>query len=187
MLRENSYGFSRVEAGTWGFLSSYDGDGPSKPVFVQRHQNSSLVVRDTLGFSSRLGSTIGTPLEVQCETQGPFPVATGILESLSIFKRSQASSPFEALNSVFLSSCQSDVRSPVEMRRGTRAFYRVSTGDSGIPSSCEMTVEPAFKSLQGNQALFRVRAPRCPLHLRQQTQGPSHIPIADRSLLLRWE
>ena len=35
--------------------------------------------------------------QVRQETQGPFPVATGILEFLSIFMRSQASSPFEAL------------------------------------------------------------------------------------------
>ena len=118
------------------------------------------------------------------ETQCCFPVATRMLGFLSIFKRSQASSPFEALNSAFLSSCQRDVRPPIEMWQGTRAFCRVSTRDSNILSSCEMKDEPAFKSLQGNQALFRVRASRCPLHLRQQIQGPSHIHIAERSLLL---
>ena len=67
------------------------------------------------------------------------------------------------------------------------AFSRVSTGNSDIPSSWEMKDKPAFKSLQGNLASFRVRASRCPFHLRQQTQGPSHIPIAERSLLLRCE
>ena len=35
---------------------------------------------------------IGMPLEVKQETQGPFPVDTGILRFLSIFKMSQASS-----------------------------------------------------------------------------------------------
>ena len=30
-----SHGLSQFEAGTWGFLLSYDGDGPSKLVFVQ--------------------------------------------------------------------------------------------------------------------------------------------------------
>ena len=84
-----------------------------------------------------------------------------------------------------LSRCQRDVRPPVEMRQGPRAFSMVSTGDSGIPSSCEMKDEPAFKPLQGNPAFFRVRASQSPFHLRQQTQGPSHIPIAERSLLLR--
>ena len=110
-------------------------------------------MRDTSVFSLRLGRVIGTPLEVRRETQGPFPVATGILIFLSIFKRSQASCPFEALNSACLSSCQRDVRPPVEIRLGTRAFSRISTGDSDIPS-CEMKDEPTFKSLQGNQDLF---------------------------------
>ena len=65
------------------------------------------------------------------------------------------------------------------------AFPRVSTEDLDIPSSWEMQDKPAFKSLQGNPALFRVRATRCPFNLKPQTQGPSHIPIAERSLLLR--
>ncbi len=78
-----------------------------------------------------------------------------------------------------------DVRPPVAMRWGTRSFSVVSTGDSDILSSWEMQDEPAFKSLQGYPALFRVRASRCPFHLRPQTQGPSHIPRAERSLLLR--
>ena len=72
----------------------------------------------------------------------------------------------------------------MEMRWGTRAFPRVSTGDSDIPSYCETEDEPAFKSLQGNQDLFRGRASQCPFHLRQHTQGLSHIPVADRSLVL---
>ena len=72
-----------------------------------------------------------------------------------------------------------DVRSPVQIRRGTRVFSRVSTGDSDIPSSCEMKDEPAFKPLQGNLTLFLVRPSRYPLNLRQQTQGPSHILIAE--------
>ena len=138
-----------------------------------------------MGFSSRLGRAIGTPLEVRQETQGPFPVATWILGFLSIFKRSQTSSPFEALNSAFLSSCQRDVGPPFEMRWGTKAFPRVSTGHSDIPSCCEIKDEPAFKTVQGNQDLFRVRASQCRFHLGQHTPGPSHIPIVDRSLLLR--
>ena len=67
-----------------------------------------LVAGDTSGFSQRLGSAIGTRLEGRCETQDPFPLATGILGFLSIFKRSQASSPFEALNSTCLSRFQRD-------------------------------------------------------------------------------
>ena len=72
----------------------------------------------------------------------------------------------------------------VEMRQGPRAVSRVSTGVSDIPISCEIKDEPSFKSLQGNPALFQLRASRYPLHLRQQTQGLTHIPIAERSFLL---
>ena len=65
------------------------------------------------------------------------------------------------------------------------SFSTVSSGDSGIPSSCEIKEEPAFKTLQGNPAFFRVRASLGPLHLRQQIPGPSHIPVDERRLLLR--
>ena len=74
---------------------------------------------------------------------------------------------------------------PVEMRRTPRAFSRVCTGDSDMPSSCEMKDEPEIKPLQGNRAFFLVRASRGPFHLRQKTQGPSHIPTAEGKLLLR--
>ena len=124
-------------------------------------------------------------LEVRRETKHPFLVGTVILGFLSIFKKSQALSSFEALKSAHLLRCQRDVTPFVQMRQGPRAFSRVSTGDSDIPSSCEMKDEPAFKPLQGNPAFFRVRASRCPFHLKQQTQGPSHILIAEGSLLLR--
>ena len=178
-------GFSRVVVGTWGIFSSYGGDGHSKLMFVQRCHDSCLAKRDTSGNSTRLGRAIQTLLDVRWETKRPFLVATVILGFLSIFNKSQASSPFEALNSVCLSWFQRDMRPPVQMRRGPRAFSRVSMGDSVIPSSCEMKDEPAFKPLQGNLAFFRVRASWCPLHFRQQTQGPSHIPIAEGSVLLR--
>ena len=71
------------------------------------------------------------------------------------------------------------------MRRGLTAFSSVSAGDSDILSSCEMKDKPAFKQLEGNLAFLRVRASRCPFHLRQQTQCPSNLPIAEGSLLLR--
>ena len=65
------------------------------------------------------------------------------------------------------------------------ALSRVSKGDSDIPSSCEMKHEPEFKPLQGAPAFFCVRVSRGPFHLRQKTQGPSHIPIAEGKLHLR--
>ena len=87
-------------------------------------------------------------------TQLHFLVGTVILGFLSIFKKCQASSPYEALNSVYLSKGQRDVRPPVQMRWTPRAFSRVSTGDSDMPSSCEMKDEPQFKPLLGNRAFF---------------------------------
>ena len=71
-------------------------------------------------------------LEVRRETKCPCLDVIVILGFLSMFKKSQASSPFEALKSTCLSRCQMDVRAPVQMRRGPRAFSRVSTGDSDI-------------------------------------------------------
>ena len=180
-----SHGFSPVAVGPWRIFSSYSGEGRSKLVFVQRCQDFCLFMRDTSGISTRRGRAIRTLLKVRPETECLFPVGTGILGFLSIFKKNEASSPFEALNSVCLSRCQRDVRPPVLMRQRARAFSRVSTGDSDIPSSCEMKDEPAFKPLQGNPAFFRIKAFRSPFHLRQQIQGPSHIRIAENSLLLR--
>ena len=81
------------------------------------------------------------------EAKCPLLIGTVILVFLSIFTKSQASSPFEALNSVHLSMCQKDVRPSIQKRLRTMAFSRVSTGDSDIPSSCEMKDEPAFKEL----------------------------------------
>ena len=81
-------------------------------------------------------------------------VSRKILGFLSIFKKSQASSPFEALNSMCLPRYERDVIPPVQMKWRPTAFSAVSTGDSDIPSSCEMKDEPEFKTLQGNQAFF---------------------------------
>ena len=100
---------------------------------------------DTSRIETRLGRTIRTLLEVRQETKAHFLVGRVILGFLSIFKKSQASSPLESLNSVCLSRYQSYVIPPIQMRRRTMAFSRVSTGDSDIPSSCEMKHEPELK------------------------------------------
>ena len=86
--------------------------------------------------------------------QATFIVSTEILGFLSIFKKSQASSPYEALNSLCLSRGQRYVRPSVQMRRTPTAFSRVSTEDSYMPSSCEMKDEPEFKPLLLNEAFF---------------------------------
>ena len=78
------------------------------------------------------------------ETEFHFLVGIVILGFFSIFKKSQASSPYEALNSVCLLKGQRDVRHPVQMSRTPMVFSRVSTEDSDMPSSCEMKDEPEF-------------------------------------------
>ena len=101
-----------------------------------------------------LGRKIQTLLEVSREAKRPLLVGRVILVFLSIFTKSQASSPFEALKSAHLSKSHIDVRPSVQKRLRTMAFSRVSTRDSDFPSSCEMKDEPAFKPLQGKPAFF---------------------------------
>ena len=101
-----------------------------------------------------LGKKVQTLLEVRREVKHPLLVRTVMLVFLSIFRKSQASSPIEALKSGHLSKSQMDVRPYLHKRLRTMAFSRVSTGDSDIHSSCEMKDEPAFKALQGKPAFF---------------------------------
>ena len=115
--RGKSHGFSRVAAGTWGIFSSYGRAGHSKFMFGQRRQDTCLVMRDTSGIYSRFGSAIRNLHKVRQETHVPFPVATVKLGFLSIFNKSQALSPFEALISMCISRCQRDMRPPVQRGR----------------------------------------------------------------------
>ena len=82
-----------------------------------------------------------------------------------------------------------DVRPPVQIRLGPRAFSRDCTEDSDIRLSCEMKDEPALKPLHGNPTFFQDTETRYTLHVRQQIQGPSHISTAEGRLILRclWE
>ena len=101
-----------------------------------------------------LGRKTQTLLEVSREATRPLFVGTDILVFLLIFTKSQASSTFEALKSAHLSKSQMDVRPSVQKRLRTMAFFRVSTRDSDIPSSCEMKNEPAFKPLHGKPVFY---------------------------------
>ena len=85
-----------------------------------------------------LGRKIHMLLDVSRESKLPLLVGRVFLVFLSIFSKSQASSPFEALNSADLSKSQMDVSPSVQKRLSTMAFSRVFTGDSDIPSSWEM-------------------------------------------------
>ena len=54
--RGKSHEFSRVAGGTWCIFSSYGGDGHLKLGFVRRSQDSCLVMTDTSGSETMLGS-----------------------------------------------------------------------------------------------------------------------------------
>ena len=96
--RGKSHEFSRVAPVTWCIFSSYSGDGHLKLGFVQRRQATCLVMTDTSGSYTMLGRKTQALLEVSQEAKCPLLVGTVILVFLSIFTKSQASSPFEALN-----------------------------------------------------------------------------------------
>ena len=80
-----------------------------------------------------LGRKIQTLLEVSREAKRPLLVGIFILVFLSIFTKSQASSPFQALKSAHLSMSQMDERPSVQKRLRNMPFSRFSTGDSDIP------------------------------------------------------
>ena len=86
-----------------------------------------------------------TLLEVRQGTAVHFLVGTVILGFLSIFKKCQALSPYEALNSVCLLRGESHVRPPLQMRWTPTSFFSVSTGHSDMPSSGDMKDEPEFR------------------------------------------
>ena len=65
--------------------------------------------------------------------RGSLSIGHSDIGLLFIFQKSQASSPYEALNSVCLSRGQRDVRPPLQMRWTPKALSRVSTGDSEMP------------------------------------------------------
>ena len=107
-----------------------------------------------------------------------------ILGFLSIFRKSEASSPFEALNTECLSRCQRVVRSPVQMSQRP-------TFSPGSPQGIQTCLHLVRYKMTLNFSHCREirdswgRASRGPFHLRQKTQGPSHTPIAEGKLRLR--
>ena len=89
------------------------------------------------------GRKIQTLLKFKWEFRSLYLFETVILGFLNILKNCQASSKFEAVNSTWLSSCRRHVRPIFGMNWSTRAFSRVSKGDSDILSFCDMNDEHA--------------------------------------------
>ena len=87
MLRRDGFsrGFSRVVAGSLGFLSSCDGHLRNPLVLPQRSGVSSRVARGMLAFLSTRCWRIGLCLEFSRETQCSSLAVTGILGFVSRF------------------------------------------------------------------------------------------------------
>ena len=86
-LMGESPGFSRVQAGSLGFLSSCDGDLTDPLVLPQESQVSVRVARGLSGFLSSQCRSIGPYLDLGLEPQGSSPVLTWIFGFLWSFDR----------------------------------------------------------------------------------------------------
>ena len=87
------------------------------------------------------------------ETEGHFLVGIVILGFLTIYKKSQASTTFEALNSPCHSRFQKDVRPPVEMR-GRLGLSVLPLQRFRNPFICDMNDEPSLSLCRVIQASF---------------------------------
>ena len=92
--RGKSLGFSRVAAGTCGYILELRRGWPFHTRVCSATSGLQPSCEGQLGILLKAGTAIVTPLHVWRETKGAFPRAIGILGLLSSFMRSQASSPF---------------------------------------------------------------------------------------------
>ena len=127
-------------------------------------QVTSHVASGESGLVSSCEGNIGIPLgllqgiephlELRQETRGSSPVAKWILGFLLSFNR-VVGAHLLLRHGTLLSPCVlKGVSGLLELRRGTRDFSRVATGDSNLPSCFEGKLGVPFELLQGNQALF---------------------------------
>ena len=112
----------------------------------------------------------------------PLQVPQGYCDSYQ-FSRGLASSPFKALNSECLSSCQKNVRPALKMRRGPRVCFRVSTGDSDTFHLVRRNTS-LHSSHCKETGLLSSHVISVSIPLEAANSGPSHIPIVERSVLL---
>ena len=87
------------------------------------------------------------------DTECHFLVGIVILGFLTIYKKGQASSTFEALNSACHSRFQKDVRPPVEMRARLGLSVWSLQGFRN-PFICDMNDEPSLRLCRVIQASF---------------------------------
>ena len=112
------------------------------------------------------------------ETEAHFLVCTVILGFLSIFKKSQASSPYETLNSVCLWRGQRDVRPPVQMRQKLKLSI-------GSPQGIQTCLHLVIWKMSLNLSHFREIGPSFesgPLGVHSTWSRKHSVPLT--SLLL---
>ena len=80
---EVSWFFSSC-SGTWDIFSRDGGDGPSKVVCVQQHQDYSLPARHRFEFSWKHGSAIGSLVKGSWRPKVPFYLPQGYWDSCQL-------------------------------------------------------------------------------------------------------
>ena len=168
VLRKESHGFSRVAAGSLGFLSSCDGDLRDLLTLPPRIQVS---FRDSRGTSELLLSCCqrrGPCLEFSRSTQCSCPVVMGIWGFLSRFSktvRPRLVSGHESLHSSrvikgvsdFLSSSGGESGLLQEDQQGSQASHHVVRGSSVMHWS-RCTGIRTYLELRGNSVSFLLAA-----------------------------
>ena len=182
--RGKSQEFSGVAADTWCIFSSYGGDGHLKLWFFQR----SGLLSSYDGHRGKLNYA----WQESTDASGGDPGGHASLISWQSYIGIPINFHEESCIVTFWSI---ELRVPLEVSTDMRTLSRWGRHlglslDSPqrrilhITLSCVMKDEPAFKPLQGNPTFLGDRASQYPLYLRQQTQGPSHISIAEGRVLL---
>ena len=155
-LRGKSPGFSRVAAGSLGFLSSCKRDLMDLLVLPRRSQVFFHVARGTSGILSSHRRGIGLCLEFCWSTQCSCPAAMGISGFLSRFNKGVRPRLVLRHGTRLSSRVVRGVRPPVGFRWGIRAFLRGSARESCLPSCCAGILGVTLELVQGNQDLSRV-------------------------------
>ena len=175
-LRGKSPVFSRVAAGSLGFLSSCKRDLMDLLVLPTRSQVSFLVARGMSGFLSNHHREIGLCLEFCWSTQCSCPVVMGIWGFLSRFSkavRPRLVSGHESLHSSrvikgvsgFLLSSGGESGLLQEDQQGSQASHHVVRGSSVFLWSCCRGLR-TYLELSGNSVSFSPVAGSSGFHSR---------------------
>ena len=153
MLRVESHGFSRVVAGSLGFLSSGDGDFREP----QGCQASFLVVRGTLGFLSTHCRRIRPHLKLKRETHVFSPFVTGISGFLLSFNRCLRPRLMFRHGNLLSAQVAKGVSGLLLVESGNLAFNRGTIGESDLPLCCEQKLRVPTSHFRGIRPYLELR------------------------------